>query len=37
MTYELDPNTRQQIRDMLPPRSEAQHLCDLARTNAFWQ
>lgn len=37
ISYELDLNMRQRIRDMLPPRAEAQRLCEQARRNAFWQ
>ncbi|KAI0781976.1 hypothetical protein C8Q75DRAFT_728229 [Abortiporus biennis] len=37
MSVELNPGMRQRIRDMLPPRAEAQYLCEQARHNAFWQ
>ena len=37
ISYELDLSMRQRIRDMLPSRAEAQHLCEQARRNAFWQ
>ena len=37
ISYELDLSMRQRIRDMLPSRTEAQHLCEQARRNAFWQ
>lgn len=35
--FELDLETRQKLRDMLPRREEAEHLCEQARRNAFWQ
>ena len=37
ISYELDLKHRQRIRELLPPRVEAQHLCEQARRNAFWQ
>lgn len=33
---DLDPQLRQRIRDMLPPRHEGQRLCEQAQLNAFW-
>lgn len=37
ISFELDLDMRQRIRDMLPPREDAQYLCEQARRNAFWQ
>lgn len=37
ISYELDLDMRQRIRDMLPSRAEAQYLCEEARRHAFWQ
>lgn len=37
ISYELDLNMRQRIRDFLPPREEAQYLGEQAQRNAFWQ
>ncbi|TCD70534.1 hypothetical protein EIP91_002880 [Steccherinum ochraceum] len=37
MSQELNPTMRQRIRDMLPPLSDAQYLCEQARIHAFWQ
>lgn len=37
ISFELDLDTRQRIRDRLPHRQEAQRLCEQARRNAFWQ
>ena len=35
--FELDLDMRQRLRDMLPRREDAEHLCEQARRNAFWQ
>ncbi|KAI0071702.1 hypothetical protein K474DRAFT_1652176 [Panus rudis PR-1116 ss-1] len=37
ISYQLNPDVRARIRDMLPSRSEATYLCEQARDNAFWQ
>lgn len=37
ISYELDLSMRQQIRERLPSRAEAEHLCEQARRHAFWQ
>jgi hypothetical protein len=37
ISFELDLNMRQRIRDLLPPKDEAQALCEQVRQNAFWQ
>jgi hypothetical protein len=37
ISFELDLDMRQRIRDMLPSREDAQYLCEQARHNAFWQ
>ncbi|KAI0917333.1 hypothetical protein AcV5_007828 [Taiwanofungus camphoratus] len=33
---DLNPHLRQRLRDMLPPRSEGQRICEQAQRNAFW-
>ncbi|KAJ7928078.1 hypothetical protein B0H13DRAFT_2265321 [Mycena leptocephala] len=35
--WSVDLKIRQRIRDALPPRAEAQALCEEARRNALWQ
>lgn len=35
--WAIDINMRKRIRRALPPRMEAQRLCEEARNNAFWQ
>ncbi|KAJ6508508.1 hypothetical protein C8R45DRAFT_967653 [Mycena sanguinolenta] len=35
--WTMDLKIRQRIRDALPPRAEAQALCEEARRNALWQ
>ncbi|KAJ7677462.1 hypothetical protein B0H17DRAFT_1079230 [Mycena rosella] len=35
--WSVDLKIRQRIRDSLPPRAEAQALCEEARRNALWQ
>jgi hypothetical protein len=35
--WQVDLDTRQSIRDFLPPQTEAQLLCEQARQNALWQ
>lgn len=37
VSYQLNPDVRQRIREMLPPVQEATYLCEQARVNAFWQ
>ncbi|KAI0699104.1 fungal-specific transcription factor domain-containing protein [Cytidiella melzeri] len=37
ISLEIDLNTRQQLRQQLPPREDAQRLCEQVRQNAFWQ
>ena len=33
----VDMSMRNRIRDALPPRAEAQRICEEARNNAIWQ
>jgi hypothetical protein len=35
--WAVDVSMRKRIRDALPPRSEAQRICEEARANALWQ
>jgi len=35
--WAIDINMRKRIRDALPPRAEAQRICEEAKTNALWQ
>ncbi|KIY45194.1 hypothetical protein FISHEDRAFT_49804 [Fistulina hepatica ATCC 64428] len=35
--WAVDMSVRKRIRDALPPRSEAEHICEEARRNALWQ
>lgn len=35
--WSVDLKIRKQIRDALPPRPEAERMCDEARRNALWQ
>ncbi|KIM35921.1 hypothetical protein M413DRAFT_32151 [Hebeloma cylindrosporum] len=35
--WAVDVSMRKRIRDALPPRSEAQRVCEEARANALWQ
>ena len=35
--WAIDISMRKRIRDALPPRAEAQRICEEARTNALWQ
>jgi hypothetical protein len=33
----VDLSIRKRIRDALPPKAEAQRICEEARANALWQ
>lgn len=35
--WAVDLKIRKRIRDALPPRAEAQRVCEEARRNALWQ
>jgi hypothetical protein len=35
--WSVDMAMLQRIRNMLPPRSDVDYLCNRARQNAFWQ
>lgn len=35
--WSIDLKIRKRIRDALPPRAEAERICDEARRNALWQ
>lgn len=35
--WPVDKMMLKRIRDMLPPRSEAENLCEQSRRNALWQ
>ena len=35
--WAVDVSMRQRIREALPPRAEAQRICEEARSNALWQ
>lgn len=37
ISFELNLDMRQRIRDLLPTMEDAQYLCEQARRNAFWQ
>ncbi|KIP08095.1 hypothetical protein PHLGIDRAFT_391785 [Phlebiopsis gigantea 11061_1 CR5-6] len=37
ISFELNLDMRQRIRDLLPTVEDAQYLCEQARRNAFWQ
>lgn len=37
ITFELNPNHRQRIVEMLPTQAEARYLCEQAAEHAAWQ